>query len=99
MEIRVLARQGQSIRAIAREMGLSKNTVKRQLRKADGPLYGPRAKRPTKLAHFMTTCAAASKRRVRTGTHAPQLRLRTALPVESLQHPLSVYGALLEEFT
>ena len=52
MEIRVLARQGQSIRAIGREMGLSKNTVKRQLRKADGPLDGPCAKRPTKLDAF-----------------------------------------------
>ena len=49
VEIRVLARQGQSIRQIARELGCSRNTVRRYLREA-GPLqYGPRVTRPTKL--------------------------------------------------
>ena len=52
MEIRVLARQGRSIRAIAREVGVSKNTVKRHMRKVEGPRYGPRARRRTELDPF-----------------------------------------------
>ena len=49
VEIRVLARQGQSIRQIARELGCSRNTVRRHLREAGPVQYGPRAARPTKL--------------------------------------------------
>ena len=32
VEIKVLARQGKSIKAIARELGVSRNTVRRYLR-------------------------------------------------------------------
>lgn len=50
MEIRVLARQGHGIKAIARELGVSRNTVRRYLRgEATPPSYGPRAARPRKL--------------------------------------------------
>jgi transposase len=53
VEVRVLKRQGRSIRAIARETGLSRVTVRRYL---DGPAatkrYGPRAPRATKLEAF-----------------------------------------------
>ena len=49
MEIRVLARQGMGIRELARQMGCSRNTVKRYLRDATASRYGPRAPRPTKL--------------------------------------------------
>lgn len=50
MEIRVLARQGHGIKAIARELGVSRNTVRKYLRgERSQPKYRPRAPRPTKL--------------------------------------------------
>jgi len=49
VEVRVLKRQGKSIRAIARELGLSRVTVRRYLRKVGAQRYGPREPRPTKL--------------------------------------------------
>jgi transposase len=49
VEIQVLRRQGHSIRRIAREMGLSRNTVRRYLREQRELKYGPRAARPCKL--------------------------------------------------
>lgn len=53
MEIHVLSRQGLSIKAIARELGVSRNTVRRYLRQpACIPQYPKRALRPTKLEPF-----------------------------------------------
>lgn len=52
VEIRVLARQGKGIRAIARELGISRTTVRRYLADARAGRYGPRAPRPTKLGPF-----------------------------------------------
>jgi transposase len=52
VEIRVMARQGMSVRQIARELGCSRNTVKRYLREAQASRYGPRQPRPTKLEVF-----------------------------------------------
>ena len=52
MEIRVLARQGMGIREIARQLGCSRNTIKRYLRDADAQRYGPRVPRATKLDAF-----------------------------------------------
>ena len=49
VEVRVLARQGKSIKEIARETGLSRNTIRKYLRSEALPVYGPRAPRPTKL--------------------------------------------------
>ncbi len=49
VEIRVLARQGKSIKAIQRELGVSRNTVRKYLRSDTEPAYGPRLPRPTKL--------------------------------------------------
>ena len=52
MEIRVLHRQGQGIREIARATGLSRNTVRRHLRSPDPPRYKRRPPRRTKLDPF-----------------------------------------------
>ena len=52
LEMRVLHRHGKSIREIAREMGVSRNTVRRYLRDAEAERYKPRAPRPTKLDPF-----------------------------------------------
>lgn len=50
VDIHVLHRQGSSIRAIAKELGVSRNTVRRYLRDlAAAPIYPDRAPRPTKL--------------------------------------------------
>ena len=50
MEISILHRQGHSIRAIARETGVSRNTVRRYLAGKQAGSYGPRAPQPSKLA-------------------------------------------------
>ncbi len=43
MEIKILHKQGMSSRAIARELGISRNTVKRYLQaKSEPPKYTPR---------------------------------------------------------
>lgn len=52
VEIRVLARRGMGMREIARQTGLSRNTVRRYLRESPVNRYGPRAPRPTKLDPF-----------------------------------------------
>jgi transposase len=48
--LRELAVQGHSVRAIARELGLSRNTVRKFLRGA--PDLQPRPRRPSKLDPF-----------------------------------------------
>jgi transposase len=53
LEIRVLHRHGKSIREIAREMGVSRNTVRRYLRDDEAERYRPRPLRATKLDPFM----------------------------------------------
>ena len=49
VEIRVMARRGESVRSIARELGCSRNTVRRYLRGEQAERYGPRAVRACKL--------------------------------------------------
>src|SRR5690349_12295420 len=49
VEIQVLVKQGRSIRQIAREMGVSRNTVRRYLREGVPVRYGPREPRSCKL--------------------------------------------------
>lgn len=50
MEIKVMARQGYSIKAIARELGVSRNTVRKYVRHQDTqPRYTSRPTRSTKL--------------------------------------------------
>ena len=51
--IEVLSKQGRSLRAIARELGVSRNTVRKYLRDGVQPArYGPRPRRPWKLDAF-----------------------------------------------
>jgi len=52
VEIRVLARRGVGLREIARQMGCSRNTVRRYLRDAEAARYRARAARATKLDAF-----------------------------------------------
>jgi len=53
VDIHVLHRQGCSIREISRQLGISRNTVRRYLRDlAKSPHYGPREARPSKLDAF-----------------------------------------------
>ena len=49
MEIDVLHRQGKGIREIARDAGVSRNTVRAVLRGEHDGQYGPRVPRPSKL--------------------------------------------------
>lgn len=47
-----MARRGMGVREIARELGCSRNTVKRYLRDAEASRYGPREPRATKVDPF-----------------------------------------------
>jgi transposase len=52
VEIKVLARRGTSVREIARQTGISRNTVRRYLRDEEARRYKDREPRPTKLDPF-----------------------------------------------
>jgi transposase len=52
VEIKVLARRGTAVREIARQTGLSRNTVRRYLRDEQAMRYKPREPRATKLDPF-----------------------------------------------
>src|ERR1700681_2861904 len=52
VEIRVMARRGEGLRAIARQVGCSRNTVRRYLRDEAAKRYRPRVPRPCKLDEF-----------------------------------------------
>lgn len=53
MEIHVLHRQGHGIKTIARQLGISKNTVRKYLKEPiELPAYASRPARPTKLEPF-----------------------------------------------
>ena len=47
-----MARRGEGVRAIARQLGCSRNTVRRYLREQEARRYGPREARPCKLDPF-----------------------------------------------
>lgn len=61
MEIRVLRRQGMSIREISRRTGVSRNTVRRYLRNNGEPMYGPRPPTGSKLDPFKEYLATRSQ--------------------------------------
>lgn len=52
VEIRVMARRGEGVRAIAKQLGCSRNTVRRYLHEQQASRYGPRAARPCKLDDY-----------------------------------------------
>ena len=80
LEMRVLHRHGKSIREIAREMGVSRNTVRRYLRDAAAERYKPRSARPTKLDPFKDyiseRLAAAAPERIPGSVLLTELRER-----------------------
>ncbi|RRQ20342.1 DNA-binding response regulator [Guyparkeria sp. SCN-R1] len=52
MEIRALGRQGMGIKEIARKLGVSRKTVRTNLRNGVPAAFGPREPRPTKVDPF-----------------------------------------------
>jgi len=50
--ISILNKQGIPIKAIARELGISKNTVKQYLKQSGKPVYSTRPQRPSKWDPF-----------------------------------------------
>ena len=53
MEVRVLVRRGVKLKEIARELGISKNTVKRYVRDPQAGRYKSRAPRPRKIDAYL----------------------------------------------
>ena len=49
MQIRILHGQGWSLRQVAAELGLSRNTMRRYAVSDEPPAYGPRVERGSKL--------------------------------------------------
>jgi transposase len=80
MEMRILRRQGMSLRAIARRTGRSRNTVKRYLRSTEDPVYAARPVIAGKLdAHRVFLAgrvAAAHPDRIPATVLLSELRLR-----------------------
>ena len=79
MELRVMHRRGMSIRAIARELGLSRGTVRKYLREPGlGPAYRGRALRPSKLDPFkeylLKRIAEAAPRRLPATVYLREIR-------------------------
>lgn len=52
VEIKILYKQGKSIRKIAKETGYSRNTIKKYLLREESPKYKRRAKIPSKLDNY-----------------------------------------------
>lgn len=52
VEMRVMARRGESVRAIAKQMKCSRNTVRKYLRSAAAKRYGPREARACTLCAY-----------------------------------------------
>src|ERR1700712_1221124 len=78
MEVRILKRQGLSVREIARRTGHSRNTVERYLRLEGDPAYSPRPAVSGKLdAHktfLFERVAAAHPDRIPATALLPELR-------------------------
>ena len=80
LEVRVLHRHGKGIREIARETGVSRNTVRRYLRDESAPRYKQRPPRPTKLDGFkdyaIERLTAAAPKRIPASMLPRELRER-----------------------
>jgi transposase len=80
LEIRILHRHGKGIREIAREVGVSRNTVRRYLRDESAPRYKARPPRVTKLGPFeryvVDRLRAASPERIPGSVLLTELRER-----------------------
>ena len=80
MEIEVLHRQGLGIREVAREAGVSRNTVRAVLRGEHDGQYGPREPRPSKLepykAYIRERLAGAGKETIRATVLLRELKAR-----------------------
>lgn len=63
MDIKMLSRQGMSIRAIARHTGHSRTTVRKSLSETVPKSYGPRVPRPTKLTPWLSYLGQALESR------------------------------------
>ncbi|MCW5971132.1 MAG: transposase [Blastocatellales bacterium] len=63
MDLKLLSRQGMSIRAIARATGLSRNTVRRALAAKTPPDYKPRRAKPQKIAPYLDYLQAQLEQR------------------------------------
>lgn len=66
-----MARRGVSIREMAKQLGCSRNTIRRYLREADAQQYKPREARTTKLDPYKDYLHGASRRPGRTGFQQP----------------------------
>jgi transposase len=88
LEIRVLAKHGKGVREIAREVGVSRNTVRRYLRDAEAARYRARPPRPGKLAPFEGYIAE------RVASAAPERLEATVLLRELRERGVSVRGRL-----
>ena len=90
LEIRVLHRHGKSIREIARETGVARNTVRRYLRDEEAARYKPRPPRSTKLDPFKAYVAE------RLGSAAPEWIPASVLLMELRERGYSGGCTMLE---
>jgi hypothetical protein len=68
VEIRVMARRGGGVRAIAKQLGCSRNTVRRYLREADARRYNRECRDRASSTRTRTTFASAWSRPGRGGS-------------------------------
>jgi transposase len=92
MEIRVLAKHGKGVREIARELGLSRNTVRRYLREPEAVRYRPRPSRPAKLDPYKPYI------RQRLAAAAPDLIPATVLLAECRERGYAGSYTMLKAF-
>jgi transposase len=92
LEIRLLAKRGKGLRAIAREIGVSRNTVRRYLRDGDADRYRQRPRRSGKLAAFDDYIAK------RLAEAAGGHQISVIAPVEKcLARPIALLASQLRE--